>query len=159
MLRLNIIKKIKKIRGFENSNTTNVKVKQRNIPKEIVPDELIQIQPMLRLNPWVLSKVNSILTEIQIQPMLRLNFMLLLVSLQMASYSNTTNVKVKLIKRFISISPIINVKVKLLGTRFNDLLKIYSNTTNVKVKLFASPTKENRFANSNTTNVKVKHIY
>ena len=56
----------------------------------------IQIQPMLRLNLASGTDLSGT-TEIQIQPMLRLNKKHTSPQLQKIFYSNTTNVKVKLI--------------------------------------------------------------
>ena len=76
-------------------------------------------------------------------------------------YSNTTNVKVKLIfkklfKEIDNNSNTTNVKVKLKIKNKADKNKWYSNTTNVKVKHFLLYTLPYCFQNSNTTNVKVK---
>ena len=71
--------------------------------------------------------------------MLRLNFVGIVVSAPRSSYSNTTNVKVKLTSGNIQ-----------RAGRNN------SNTTNVKVKRQFCPRRNRLVANSNTTNVKVK---
>ena len=71
MLRLNISFIVSVCDGRLDSNTTNVKVK-RHLRVFTASTNLIQIQPMLRLNHNVKQK-NNPYHNIQIQPMLRLN--------------------------------------------------------------------------------------
>ena len=56
-----------------NSNTTNVKVKQKSLYPPPTTSFKIQIQPMLRLNVHVPAPQIFRIFPIQIQPMLRLN--------------------------------------------------------------------------------------
>ena len=88
----------------------------------------------------MLECMEFMLTNIQIQPMLRLNKFTISKEHYSNANSNTTNVKVKLTLKQqkdmdLTHSNTTNVKVKLLQYPKNAANQYHSNTTNVKVKL------------------------
>ena len=115
---------------------------------------------MLRLNicSWIGMACKK---YIQIQPMLRLNKVAYLHYQRVPLYSNTTNVKVKLLFPDTRLygkgnSNTTNVKVKSASICAGRRINGHSNTTNVKVK-YGNTVNYVKFAeDSNTTNVKVK---